>query len=194
MRRSERNLHWKRGQSKIRGQRGRGCQSRRAVLPLFSLSARRCGKCDSALNENINPLLRRILLFQPAIPRDRFAEWIAHVRERSSRPMSSPRAVVLSEARNDRERGNFANGFRSRRHKRLFCGHCEDERRCSKRVVDHRVHLALTVCTVGGWTAIWCALILRSFFSPWRCTFCGARCLNDAIRAGSRNPSAGFPV
>jgi hypothetical protein len=54
---------------------------------------------------------------------------------------------------------------------RHYCPQCEQPRPFRRRVVNRKLHLRLTILTVGLWAPVWVVLALRKP-RPWRCSFC----------------------
>ena len=56
-----------------------------------------------------------------------------------------------------------------------FCHRCQYERTFSKRAVNHRFHLFVTLATLGLWGIGWAAASIVARSKHWRCGFCGSR-------------------
>ena len=41
--------------------------------------------------------------------------------------------------------------------------------------VEHRMHLAFSLLSLGLWTISWLAIVIYSRLYPWRCTECDFR-------------------
>ena len=55
---------------------------------------------------------------------------------------------------------------------RHFCFQCETMRAFQRHAINDRLHLRLTIFTLGVWGAVWIILHLRPSH-PWRCGYCG---------------------
>jgi hypothetical protein len=53
-----------------------------------------------------------------------------------------------------------------------FCQSCSSERQLRRRVADHRVHLVLTLLTLGLWGIAWFSIWRGEQRQPWRCRMC----------------------
>jgi len=83
---------------------------------------------------------------------------------------------------------------------RGFCRSCSCERELSRRVADHRLHLILTILTLGLWGIAWISIWCGEQRRPWRCRICRRPVLRRSapeesaasILAVSEPDSAGF--
>jgi hypothetical protein len=56
---------------------------------------------------------------------------------------------------------------------RAHCSRCRHEQLFIRAELNHPLHLALTVVTLGLWTVSWAALCIGKLMRPWRCEHCG---------------------
>lgn len=56
-----------------------------------------------------------------------------------------------------------------------FCCRCRCAQEFRRVSVRHKLHLLLTVLTVGLWTVPWVMIYAGSIVEPWRCVRCGWR-------------------
>lgn len=70
------------------------------------------------------------------------------------------------------------------RYHRFYCRNCEASRRFRKPSADHRLHLKLTLGSLGLWSPVWLAMTLKYARRHWRCTFC-----RQALPEGSEEMS-----
>ena len=67
------------------------------------------------------------------------------------------------------------------KHTSKFCKKCDKQVLAVRTdVVNHILHLILSIFTVGFWIIIWLLLIIRDWvgsatgLSSWKCSFCGS--------------------
>lgn len=56
---------------------------------------------------------------------------------------------------------------------RAYCRRCKHAQSFERGAVNHRLHLLLTILTLGLWSISWVAITLGNIFKPWRCKHCG---------------------
>lgn len=67
---------------------------------------------------------------------------------------------------------------------RYHCRGCDEPRLFVKEPVNHPLHLALSVITLGLWAVSWLSLCIGRRFQPWRCCECGdAQTFRKAARS-----------
>ena len=56
---------------------------------------------------------------------------------------------------------------------RAYCAKCRHKQSFVLTQVNHPLHLALTILTLGLWGVSWVAHTIGMVFRPWRCKHCG---------------------
>ena len=56
---------------------------------------------------------------------------------------------------------------------RAYCAQCRHKQSFVMTKVNHPLHLALTIATLGLWGISWAAHSIGMMFRPWRCKHCG---------------------
>lgn len=73
------------------------------------------------------------------------------------------------------------------------CWRCERDRQFNRRVVAHRVHLVITIFTLGLWGISWAALTFAQRRKPWRCSVCFSRYVPASKPAPPMKPAPELP-
>ena len=56
---------------------------------------------------------------------------------------------------------------------RAHCLRCRHQQLFVRAVLNHPLHLLLTLLTLGLWSVSWVALCIGRLLRPWRCEHCG---------------------
>jgi rubredoxin len=77
---------------------------------------------------------------------------------------------------------------------RAQCPRCGHQQFFVRAEINHPLHLALSVLTLGLWLISWLALWLGTFMRPWRCEHCGWHNPNFSRNPESAGPSKPFSI
>ena len=56
---------------------------------------------------------------------------------------------------------------------RAYCARCRHKTSFELTTINHPVHLAITLLTLGLWGISWAAHTIGMNYRPWRCKHCG---------------------